>query len=255
MERTIKALFAFAISLLVVVIPNAYAHKQLESVGNNEFASATIIPDHQVSWAVYQELQRGDAHYYRFNANEGERFFMQITIPDLDQYRGFAPSVALIGDGLQEELPIASKRSEVTTMSAAEAEIAVPASAGDGAIVLEYDESAPAEKFFEPFTQTSYLVRQELTIEELPSTGTYTVVVYDNSVGFDSGKYVLAIGEREEFSAVDFFTTLPAAWFGTKLYFQDYLSVALAIALILGIASLPVMALWRKRLKVGPRAR
>jgi hypothetical protein len=67
----------------------------------------------------------------------------------------------------------------------------------------------------------------------LSSTGEYAVAIYDGHLQSDGlREYVLAIGEREDFGPIDFFTTLPAARFETKLYFQDYLSMAVAIAVI-----------------------
>jgi membrane protein implicated in regulation of membrane protease activity len=67
---------------------------------------------------------------------------------------------------------------------------------------------------------------------------------------------VLAIGEREDFGPIDFFTTLPAAWFETKLYFQDYLSMAVAIALMASaIIILISTIIFRKRIRARLQAR
>jgi hypothetical protein len=119
---------------------------------------------------------------------------------------------------------------------------------GKDAIILDYNRSALSSVFFEPFTQTSYLVRQELVINHLPSSGTYELIVFDASRGNeDGGKYVLAVGETESFSIIDFFTTLPAAWFETKLYFEDYVSNALAIFVIICILAVPAILLVRRR--------
>ena len=122
-------------------------------------------------------------------------------------------------------------------------------------IVLDYDNPGAAEQFFEPFTQTSYLLRQELIIERLPSTGSYTLVVFDRAMQADSAKYVLAIGEREEFSLADYFTTLPAAWFETKLFFNDYISIAAALAVVFGVASLFIGVFVRKMTRAKIQSR
>jgi hypothetical protein len=85
---------------------------------------------------------------------------------------------------------------------------------GNTGLVLEYDNnSVPPKLFYEPFTKTSYLIRQELAIPSLPSTGQYAVAIYDDGrlQSDRPRKYVLAIGEREDFGPIDFFTTLPAA--------------------------------------------
>ncbi len=68
---------------------------------------------------------------------------------------------------------------------------------------------------------------------------------------------MLAIGEREDFGPIDFFTTLPAAWFETKLYFQDYLSVAVAIAVIASaiiIILISTIIIFRKRIRARLQA-
>jgi uncharacterized membrane protein len=43
--------------LLIFSIPIANAHKPLQVDGNNnDFSTAKEIPNHRISWAVYQEL-------------------------------------------------------------------------------------------------------------------------------------------------------------------------------------------------------
>ena len=113
-----------------------------------------------------------------------------------------------------------------------------------------------SSQFFEPFTQTSYMVRQELVIDKLPSTGTFEIVVFDKTLRQDeSGKYVLAVGEREDFSAVDYFTTLPAAWFETKVFFEDYASIVMAVAAIFGAIALLPIAIFRGKIREKLRTR
>lgn len=130
---------------------------------------------------------------------------------------------------------------------------------GNTGLVLEYDNNSVLSKLlYEPFTQTSYLIRQELAIPSLSSTGEYTVAIYDGHLQSDGlREYVLAIGEREDFGPIDFFTTLPAAWFETKLYFQDYLSIAVAIAVIASAIIIILIStiIFRKRITARLQAR
>jgi hypothetical protein len=251
MEGNARSITIISISIIcmvsLMILPQfVYAHKPLPSHSNDNFADATIIPDPGVSWAIYKELDRSDVQFYRFDGQKGERLFVQMTIPDMTQYRSFAPTVVLIGDGLNETPLTNAKNSEIDVLPAAETEIEGASSAGNVAVIVEYDSSAPPEKFFEPFTQTSYLIRQELTIDRLPSTGSYMLAVYDKK---ESGKYVLAVGEREEFGPVDFITTLPAAWFETKLFFEDFISIAISLAGIVVTISLLTVIVLRKRIK------
>jgi hypothetical protein len=250
MTITIVMMLSLIGSLVVVFanLPSADAHKPLRSGNNYQIESATVIPDPRVSWAIYQQLPESGREYYRFNASEGERFYMQMTIPNLKKYEAFYPSIAIVGKGLHDVKIDAVNNSVIRKVDISALGLGGIQSNGKDAIILDYDRSGSSTIFFEPFTQTSYLIRQELMINHLPSSGTYELIVFDASPGNEvGGKYVLAVGETESFSMVDFFTTLPAAWFQTKLYFEDYVSIALAIFVILCILAVPAILLVRRR--------
>jgi hypothetical protein len=126
------------------------------------------------------------------------------------------------------------------------------------AIVFDYNTSKPLKIFYEPFTQTSYVSRQEVVIDHLPSSGKYYLVVFNAMPTNSLGKYVLAVGDIEAFSLPDCFTTLPVAWFHTKLYFEDYLTVVGAIVLIVCVLVLLILTIiiflslkWRRRLRTN----
>ena len=240
---------------LTAALPDAVAHKPLDSSNNNSPDDATVIPDHTISWAIYQELRGQNADFYRFEGRQGERFYVQMTVPDLEQYRNFTPAVVLIGNGLSGAGLDVGEDTMAEKLHAAETDFDNVPAAGE-AILLEYKSKGHAEKFFEPFTQTSYMVRQELVIDKLPSTGTFEIVVFDKTLRQDeSGKYVLAVGEREDLSAVDYFTTLPAAWFETKVFFEDYASIVMALTAIFGAIALLPIAIFRGKIREKLRAR
>ena len=246
--------------LLASILPSVYAHKPLASDNNNVLEGATKIPDHKVSWAIYQELEgTEEVDYYRFSARQGDRFYMQVTIPDIEKFQSFSPAVVLIGKNL-DKAKLDAQNSQVRLVHSRDTVYNHLNMHGNTGLVLEYDNnnSVLPKLFYEPFTQTSYLIRQELAIPSLPSTGEYAVAIYDDGRLQSDGprKYVLAIGEREDFGPIDFFTTLPAAWFETKLYFQDYLSMAVAIAVIASaIIILISTIIFRKRIKARLQAR
>lgn len=251
-----SAVFFF---LLAPIFPSVYAHKPLTSDNNNVLEGATKIPDHKVSWAIYQELEgTEEVDYYRFSARQGDRFYMQVTIPDIEKFQSFSPTVVLIGKNL-DKAKLDVQNSQVRLAHSGDTVYNYLNMHGNTGLVLEYDNnSVPSKLFYEPFTQTSYLIRQELAIPSLPSTGEYAVAIYDDGRSQSDGlqKYVLAIGEREDFGPIDFFTTLPAAWFETKLYFQDYLSMAVAIAVIASaIIILISTIIFRKRITARLQAR
>ena len=63
-----------------------------------------------------------------------------------------------------------------------------------------------------------------------------------------SGKYSLAIGTIEDFSGADFFTILPKAWFDTKIFVNDYSSLAIGISILIGIPILIILAILRNKI-------
>jgi hypothetical protein len=246
---------------LASIFPSVYAHKPLTSNNNNVLEGATQIPDHKVSWAIYQELEgTEELNYYRFSTRQRDRFLHAgKTIPDIEKFQSFSPTVVLIGKNL-DKAKLDSQNSQVRLAHSGDIVYNYLNMHGNTGLVLEYDDnnSVPPKLFYEPFTQTSYLIRQALAIPSLPSTGEYAVAIYDDGRLQSDGlrKYVLAIGEREDFGPIDFFTTLLAAWFETKLYFQDYLSMAVAIAVIASaIIILISTIIFRKRITARLQAR
>lgn len=247
--------------LLASIFPSVHAHKPLASDNNNVLEGATQIPDHKISWAIYQELEgTEEMDYYRFSARQGEIGFLHAgkTIPDIEKFQSSSPAVVLIGKNL-DKAKLDAQNSQVRLAHSRDTFYNHLNMHGNTGLVLEYDNNSVLPKlFYEPFTQTSYLIRQELAIPSMPSTGEYAVAIYDGRLQSDGlREYVLAIGEREDFGPIDFFTTLPAAWFETKLYFQDYLSMAVSIAVIASAIIIILIStiIFRKRITARLQAR
>ncbi len=76
-----------AIMIMVVLFTSSFqmanGHKPLKVAdSNNDFSTAKEIPNHKISWGIYEELGGSNGiHYYKFAANEGERLYAQISIP------------------------------------------------------------------------------------------------------------------------------------------------------------------------------
>jgi hypothetical protein len=69
-----NAVFFFS---LASIFPSVHAHKPLASDNNNVLEGATKIPDHKISWAIYQELEgTEEMEYYRFSARQREIGFL-----------------------------------------------------------------------------------------------------------------------------------------------------------------------------------
>jgi len=209
-----KILFLFFI--ILVSLNPAYGHKLISHDDTHRnFESALKIPDHKVSWAIYENLGENEAKFYTFEANEGDSFYASIVVPKINGLEEYSPTLVLVGDDNFEKKKI------------------------------NYEKNFPGVEFYEPFGQITYWERQELKTE-IPVDGTYFLVVMDEKN--QSGKYSLAIGTIEDFSLVDFFTILPNAWIDTKLFVNDYNAIVMSILILLGFISIPILIIFRKKL-------
>jgi hypothetical protein len=185
-----------------------------------------------------------DVHYYKFTASKGEKFYAQMSIPMLREFSTFAPSIAMVGSNLTARSLEGAYSAREYTSESGDLPFTLPT--GMTSIVVDYNGPTPSSEFYEPFTQTSYWERQEINTNSLPSEGTYYLVVFDNSLVQDTGKYTLAVGEIEDFSILDFFTIIPSAWLDTKLFFEDHVTPIIAISLLIAVPAVIVMALVRR---------
>lgn len=230
------------IMIMLVLLTSSFeianGHKPLKVVdSNNDFSTAKEIPNHKISWGIYEELSgSNDVHYYKFAADKGDRLYAQISIPKLEKLTKFVPSIALVGSNVTAGNLEAGYSVREYAHDIGDLPFAIPP--GMRAIVVDYNGQTPSSEFYEPFTQTSYWERQEIVINSLPSVGTYYLVVFDRSLMEDAAKYTLAVGEIEDFSLLDFFTIIPSAWLDTKFFFEDYISPTIAISLLFVVPSL-----------------
>lgn len=223
-------------SIIIVSSANSiYAHKPIQSDGTNiDYENALIIPDHKISWAIYEQLEPMQTKFYKFDAKQGDSFYASIVIPKLDRLENYKPSLALIGEGI-----------DIDTIHKIEEKLPP-----GGIVIYNYDRGIPSSEFYEPFTQTTYWERQEIRIT-IPTNGVYYIAVFD-SQGV-SGKYSLAVGVIEDFSILDFFTTLPLAWIQTKIFFEDFIAVVLVLGIISGIflAIVPIIVLKKRNKQIN----
>jgi len=217
-----------------MILPaSAFAHKLIPTDGsNNDIVSALEIPDPIVSWAMYEELNN-NVLYYKFDAKKGDKLSASIVIPKLDGLEDFSPSLAFITPSFTINLI-----SELKVLDSTKS-FPFPIPDGYDAIVFDYNGKLPSKESYEPFGQITYWERQEIDLV-VPVDGTYYLAVYDSSG--DYGKLALAIGYVEDFSAIDFMTVLPYAWFESRYFVEDYVTPVIAslvaIGLILGVVFL-----------------
>ena len=211
MKKIIFIVFALAI----ISTNYASAHKLIShDDSHRDFDSALVIPDHKISWAIYENLGVNEAKFYTFEAKKGDSFYASIVIPKIQGLENYAPTLVMVGeDNFFRDKVI-------------------------------YENGFPGKEFYEPFGQVTYWERQELRTE-IPKDGTYFIVVTDEKN--QSGKYSLAVGEIEDFSGENMFTLLPKAWLDTKFFVNDYVSIVIVVGIFLAMCSVPVIAIFKKR--------
>ena len=221
-----KILLLFFVFTLISISP-AFGHKLIShDDSHRDFDSALVIPDHKISWAIYENLGVEETKFYTFDAKKGDSFYASIVIPKLDGLENYSPSLILMNDDVyQGNMPTNNLESSVQKFL--------------------YEGDYPGNEFYEPFGQVTYWERQEVNTI-IPEDGQYFILVLDEKN--QSGKYSLAIGTIEDFSGADFFTILPKAWFDTKLFVNDYSSLAIGILILIGIPVLISLGILRNKI-------
>ena len=214
--------------LIFLVTTPAFGHKLItHSENHNSLETALAIPDHKISWVIYENLEENSSKFYSFEAKKGDSFFASIIVPKIEGLEEYAPTLIVLD-------------SRTTKKSNFDTEPQLPTQK------FLYEKSFPGKEFYEPFGQVTYWERQEVRIT-IPSDGLYYLIVMDENN--QSGKYSLAIGTIEDFSASDFVTVLPQAWFETKVFVNDYLTIGIFFFVLFILISVSALVVRRMRSK------
>lgn len=218
-------LLASAIIFVVTVNP-AYGHKLIiHNDTHTDFDSALQIPDHRISWAVYDYLGAGGAKFYTFDAEHGDSFYASIVVPKMAWLGEYSPSLFLVSPAGFDGQP-------------------GPFEAWPNTERFAYTGKFPGDEFYEPFGQVTYWERQEIRTR-LPAEGKYYIVVADEE-GRD-GKYALSVGTIEDFSGENVLVVLPLWWLETKLFVDDYFSAGLFFFTLAAVPAVATLAIIRKK--------
>lgn len=208
--------------LIVFILGTSFAlsaHKYLETKKGRSREEPVLVPDHQVSWAAYEEIKtENQVDYYRFTAKKGEEIYASLIIPKIDRLSDFNPELALIGPGLQDG----------KTDGTNSGELPLDVREGEGVLVKEY-RGENEETFFEPFTQTRYWEHQVIR-KKAPEDGTYFIGVWDAEG--KPGKYTLAIGEKGDFGPKDILD-YPSVWWKVRIFAERELSTYIIAGTVL----------------------
>ena len=96
-----KKLFLLVFVMMLISISPAYGHKLIShDDSHRDFDSALVIPDHKISWAIYENLGVEESKFYTFDAKKGDSFYASIVIPNLEGLEKYSPSLILMNDDL-----------------------------------------------------------------------------------------------------------------------------------------------------------
>ena len=221
MEKIIIILCVIA----VISLNPVYGHKLISHDNTHtNFDSALQIPDHKISWAIYENLDANEAKFHSFDAKQGNSFYASIVVPKINGLEKYSPILVLMNASIFEDgnTPFEPRLSTEKFL---------------------YEGKFPGNEFYEPFGQVTYWERQEVKTE-IPADGKYFIVVMDEKN--QKGKYSLAIGTIEDFSDSDLFTILPKAWFDTKLFVNDYVSIGILVLVLVSIPTIPILIVVRR---------
>ena len=221
----IKTALVVLVLIFVSTTP-AFGHKLItHDDSHRSFETALAIPDHKISWVIYENLEADGAKFYSFEAKKGDSFYANIVVPKIEGLEEYAPTLILMD-------------SRTTKNSNFDNEFQLPTKK------FLYEGSYPGSMFYEPFGQVTYWERQEVKLT-IPSDSLYFIIVMDEKS--KSGKYSLAIGTIEDFSAIDFITILPQSWFETKIFVNDYFSIGVFVFVSFILVFVPMLVTIRRK--------
>ncbi|MCV0400831.1 MAG: hypothetical protein K5777_02435 [Nitrosopumilus sp.] len=204
---------SIALSLLIIIsISPVYGHKLIaHDESHRDFDNALKIPDHMISWAIYEDLGVNEAKFYSFEAKKGDPFYASIVIPKMNALENYSPTLVLVSPE-----DIQNNDDDFNSLANAKK--------------FPYEGNFPGNEFYEPFGQVTYWERQEIKME-IPMDGKYFIIVLDEKN--QEGKYSLAIGTIEDFSDENIFLILPQSWWDTKIFVNDYISIGILFLIII----------------------
>lgn len=125
-------------------IKSAYGHKLINHDDTHrDFDSALYIPDHKISWAIYENLGSNETKFYSFDAKKGDSFYASIAIPKISGLEEHSPSLILVSP-----TNIQNDTSSQKTQWNAEKFL--------------YEWNFPSVEFYEQFGQGTYWEWQEI---------------------------------------------------------------------------------------------
>jgi hypothetical protein len=202
------------------------AHSPQIADGNTSPETAFEIEDTVKSWAFYSHLHHGEALYYTFEIQEGERLLLNLIVPVKDGNEGFLPRIAVMAPGMADEGALPSW-------------VEVP----DGYGYQVMDTVLPDEATYEGFSPSAFYDLGR-TDSPAPVTGKYYVAVF--APASQGGNFALVVGYGESFTAQEWLL-IPFSLYRVYLWEgQEPWQIMGPMALTVILGSL-LIAYYRKR--------
>jgi hypothetical protein len=134
-RKIMKKIISMIFVLFLIGASPAYAHKLISHDDTHRsFDTALQIPDHKISWAIYEDLGVNEAKFYSFDAKHGDSFYASIVIPKINGLENYSPTLVLVGPGVFEHDDI-------------------PYETQLGVEKFSFEGKFPGREFYEPFGQ------------------------------------------------------------------------------------------------------
>jgi len=215
--------------LFLLAAPYVYAHTPLTPSGeNNSIENALGIPNPTKSWTMYRELHEAEeVEYFKLHLKTGDRFQFSVSTPRSEDLE-FMPSAVVMwpGSDINGDVP---------------GFVEVPAGY-DASLLKGLRPPAPE---YEPFTPTSYYFVVDYA-ENIVQESDYYFAVFEPHAG---GKYGLAIGYVEEFTAAEWLK-IPFDLLGIHVWEGQSLLMILAPLLLTLVIGFPLLQM-RYKLSIG----
>ena len=158
MKKTL--LIFLGILILFFNVNEAFGHQLIFSDGmNTKIDNSLYIPDPQISWAMYGEVEN-NVLFYNFDVDQKEPLYASIVIPALEGLEEFHPSLAIISE--RQNIGLISLQVDENNT-----DLPFELPEKFSAIVFDYYDNFPGRVFYEPFTQVNYWERQEIRIDHI----------------------------------------------------------------------------------------
>ena len=92
-----KYVLIFVLVLSILSVNSVYGHKLISHDNSHtNIENALNIPDHKISWAIYEDLNTNQAKFYSFDAEAGDSFYASIVIPKITELDDYSPTLILL---------------------------------------------------------------------------------------------------------------------------------------------------------------